>query len=183
MGDIDGDTPILVRVHDQCVTGDAFSSRRCDCGEQRDQAMQTIAEAGHGVFLYMDQEGRGIGLHNKIRAYHLQDDGMDTVQANIALGLPADNRDYGIGAQILRDLGVNNLRMMTNNPQKLVGLEAYGLTIVETVGIPLEVMANEDNIHYLKTKVEKMGHLISLKDFDGVGEPSIKGKASGEGLD
>jgi len=159
MGDIDGDTPILVRVHDQCVTGDAFSSRRCDCGEQRDQALQTIAEAGHGVFLYMDQEGRGIGLHNKIRAYHLQDDGLDTVEANEALGLPVDRRDYGIGCQILVDLGVRQMRLMTNNPTKRAGLEGYGLEVVER--LPIEIKPNAHNLRYLQTKRDKMGHLLA----------------------
>lgn len=159
MGDIDGDTPILVRVHDQCVTGDAFGSRRCDCGEQRDQALQTIAEAGHGVFLYMDQEGRGIGLHNKIRAYHLQDEGLDTVEANEALGLPVDRRDYGIGCQILVDLGVRQMRLMTNNPTKRAGLEGYGLEVVER--LPIEIEPNAHNLRYLQTKRDKMGHLLA----------------------
>ena len=159
MGDIDGDTPLLVRVHDQCVTGDAFGSRRCDCGEQRDQALQTIAEAGHGVFLYMDQEGRGIGLHNKIRAYHLQDEGLDTVEANEALGLPADRRDYGIGCQILVDLGVRQMRLMTNNPTKRAGLEGYGLEVVER--LPIEIEPNAHNLRYLQTKRDKMGHLLA----------------------
>jgi 3,4-dihydroxy 2-butanone 4-phosphate synthase/GTP cyclohydrolase II len=159
MGDINGDKPILVRVHDQCVTGDAFGSRRCDCGEQRDQAMQTIAEAGHGVFLYMDQEGRGIGLHNKIRAYHLQDEGLDTVEANLALGLPADRRDYGIGCQILVELGVRQMRLMTNNPAKRAGLEGYGLEVVER--LPIEIEPNAHNLRYLQTKRDKMGHLLA----------------------
>jgi 3,4-dihydroxy 2-butanone 4-phosphate synthase/GTP cyclohydrolase II len=159
MGDINGDKPILVRVHDQCVTGDAFGSRRCDCGEQRDQAMQTIAEAGHGVFLYMDQEGRGIGLHNKIRAYHLQDEGLDTVEANLALGLPADRRDYGIGCQILVELGVRQMRLMTNNPAKRAGLEGYGLEVVDR--LPIEIEPNAHNLRYLQTKRDKMGHLLA----------------------
>jgi 3,4-dihydroxy 2-butanone 4-phosphate synthase/GTP cyclohydrolase II len=159
MGDVDSDTPILVRVHDQCVTGDAFGSRRCDCGEQRDRALQTIAEAGHGVFLYMDQEGRGIGLHNKIRAYHLQDEGMDTVEANEALGLPVDRRDYGIGCQILVDLGVRQMRLMTNNPTKRAGLEGYGLEVVER--LPIEIEPNAHNLRYLQTKRDKMGHLLA----------------------
>ena len=158
MGDIDADTPTLVRVHDQCVTGDAFGSRRCDCGEQRDFALRTIAEAGHGVFLYMDQEGRGIGLHNKIRAYRLQDEGLDTVEANEALGLPVDRRDYGIGCQILVDLGVRRMRLMTNSPAKRAGLEGYGLEVVERV--PIEVAPNAHNLRYLQTKRDKMGHLL-----------------------
>ena len=158
MGEVEADTPVLVRVHDQCVTGDAFGSQRCDCGEQLDFAMQTIANAGHGVFLYMDQEGRGIGLHNKIRAYRLQDEGLDTVEANEALGLPADRRDYGIGCQILVDLGVGRMRLMTNNPQKRAGLEGYGLVVEERV--PIEVEPNAHNLHYLTTKRDKMGHLL-----------------------
>ncbi|MCY4638868.1 MAG: bifunctional 3,4-dihydroxy-2-butanone-4-phosphate synthase/GTP cyclohydrolase II [Chloroflexi bacterium] len=158
MGEIEADTPVLVRVHDQCVTGDAFGSQRCDCGEQLDFAMQTIASAGHGVFLYMDQEGRGIGLHNKIRAYRLQDEGLDTVEANEALGLPVDRRDYGIGCQILVDLGIRRMRLMTNNPQKRAGLEGYGLVVEERV--PIEVEPNAHNLHYLRTKRDKMGHLL-----------------------
>ncbi len=159
MGEIAADTPILVRVHDQCVTGDAFGSQRCDCGEQLEFAMRTIAEAGHGVFLYMDQEGRGIGLHNKIRAYRLQDEGLDTVQANEALGLPVDRRDYGIGCQILVDLGVRRMRLMTNNPQKRAGLEGYGLVVEQRV--PIEIEPNAHNLHYLRTKRDKMGHLLA----------------------
>ncbi len=159
MGEIAADTPILVRVHDQCVTGDAFGSQRCDCGEQLEFAMRTIAEAGHGVFLYMDQEGRGIGLHNKIRAYRLQDEGLDTVEANEALGLPIDRRDYGIGCQILVDLGVRRMRLMTNNPQKRAGLEGYGLVVEQRV--PIEIEPNAHNLHYLRTKRDKMGHLLA----------------------
>ena len=169
-GDVAGEEPILVRVHDRCVTGDVFGSMRCDCGEQLDAAMKRIAEEGRGVIVYMDQEGRGIGLHNKLRAYHLQDQGMDTVEANLALGLPAENREYGIGAQILVDLGVHQLRLMTNNPLKIrdidtfgalrgAGLDGYGLAVVERV--PLEVPANAHNIRYLETKRDKMGHLLS----------------------
>jgi len=158
MGEIDGDMPTLVRVHDQCVTGDAFGSQRCDCGEQLDYSLQLIAEAGQGVFLYMDQEGRGIGLHNKIRAYKLQDEGMDTVEANEALGLPADRREYGIGCQILVDLGVRSMRLMTNNPMKRAGLEGYGLEVAERV--PIEIPPNVHNLRYLQTKRDKMGHML-----------------------
>ena len=162
MGDVDDGEPVLVRVHDQCVTGDVFGSRRCDCGEQLDRAMALIAEEGRGVILYMDQEGRGIGLHNKIRAYHLQDRGLDTVEANEALGLPADRRDYGIGMQILHDIGVRRMRLLTNNPTKRAGLEAYGLEIIERV--PLEIEPNAHNLRYLQTKRDKMGHMISAQD-------------------
>jgi len=161
-GDVRQADAIIVRVHSECLTGDTFHSRRCDCGEQLEWAMSRIAQEGVGVLLYLRQEGRGIGLINKIRAYHLQDDGLDTVEANLALGLPADKRDYGIGAQILRDLGVRNIRLITNNPQKLVGLEGYGLKIVERIGVPLDVMLDSQNIKYLTTKVEKMEHLIDL---------------------
>lgn len=164
MGDVTDGEPVLVRVHDACVTGDVFGSRRCDCGEQLERAMALIARAGRGVILYMDQEGRGIGLHNKIRAYHLQDRGLDTVEANEALGLPADRRDYGIGMQILHDIGVRRMRLLTNNPAKRAGLEAYGLEIVER--IPLEVEPNAHNLRYLQTKRDKMGHLIAARDTD-----------------
>jgi 3,4-dihydroxy 2-butanone 4-phosphate synthase/GTP cyclohydrolase II len=159
MGDLSTDEPALVRVHDQCVTGDVFGSLRCDCGEQLAQAMQRVAEAGRGAIVYMDQEGRGIGLHNKIRAYNLQDAGLDTVEANVALGLPIDGREYGIGMQILLDLGVRKLRLMTNNPTKRSGLEGFGLEVVERV--PLEVTPNPHNVRYLRTKREKMGHLLA----------------------
>jgi 3,4-dihydroxy 2-butanone 4-phosphate synthase/GTP cyclohydrolase II len=158
MGDIADGEPVLTRVHDQCVTGDVFGSLRCDCGEQAELALQRIAEEGRGLFLYMRQEGRGIGLHNKIRAYALQDQGMDTVEANEALGFPADKRDYGIGMQILVDLGVEQLRLMTNNPAKRAGLEGYGLEVVERV--PTYVKPNPHNVRYLMTKVEKMGHML-----------------------
>ncbi|MDA0815339.1 MAG: bifunctional 3,4-dihydroxy-2-butanone-4-phosphate synthase/GTP cyclohydrolase II [Chloroflexi bacterium] len=169
MGDVTTRTPVLVRVHDQCVTGDVFGSLRCDCGEQLQAAMGRIAEEGRGVVLYMDQEGRGIGLHNKLRAYKLQEQGLDTVEANIALGLPAENRDYGIGAQILVDLGIRDMRLMTNNPIKIqeldefgelrgAGLDGYGLRVVER--IPLEVTANAHNIRYLTAKRDKMGHYL-----------------------
>ena len=164
MGEITTGEPVLARVHDQCITGDVFGSLRCDCGEQLEVAMQRVADAGRGVILYMDQEGRGIGLHNKIRAYHLQDGGMDTVEANEALGLPADGREYGIGMQILLDLGVRKLRLMTNNPAKRSGLEGFGLEIVER--IPIEVEPNPHNLRYLQTKREKMGHLLGAQGLD-----------------
>ncbi len=157
-GDISGDAPILVRVHSQCVTGDVFGSQRCDCGEQLQFAMKMIAEAGKGAIVYMRQEGRGIGLHNKIKAYNLQDGGMDTVEANVALGFPADRRDYGIGMQILLDLGLTKLRLLTNNPKKHAGLEGFGLEIVERV--PVIAAPNEHNVRYLETKRTKMGHLL-----------------------
>lgn len=166
-GPIDPEKPILVRVHDQCVTGDVFDSLRCDCGEQKDRALKMIAEQG-GVFLYMRQEGRGIGLHNKLRAYELQDQGMDTVEANIALGFPADRRDYGIGMQILRDIGVRKMRLITNNPAKRAGLEAYGLEVVER--IPIETEPNPFNIRYLDTKRRRMGHLLDGLESLGGGK-------------
>jgi 3,4-dihydroxy 2-butanone 4-phosphate synthase/GTP cyclohydrolase II len=156
-GPIDPEKPVLVRVHDQCVTGDVFASLRCDCGEQKDRAMKMIGEQG-GVFLYMRQEGRGIGLHNKLRTYELQDQGYDTVDANLALGFPADRRDYGIGMQILLDIGVKKLRLLTNNPAKRAGLEGYGLEVVERV--PLESIPNPHNVRYLETKRNRMGHLL-----------------------
>jgi len=165
-GDISGGSPVLVRVHSECLTGDVFGSLRCDCGDQIRLAMQKIDEEGEGVFLYMRQEGRGIGFHNKIRAYALQDQGMDTVEANIALGFPPDLRDYGIGAQILVDLGLHNIRLLTNNPRKVVGLESYGLKIIETV--PLIAPSNPYNVHYLETKQKKLGHTLDIGEvIDG----------------
>jgi 3,4-dihydroxy 2-butanone 4-phosphate synthase/GTP cyclohydrolase II len=158
MGDIKPDEPTLVRVHSQCTTGDIFGSLRCDCGPQMDMALEAIAKEGKGVFLYMRQEGRGIGLHNKIRAYALQDSGMDTVEANVELGFAPDLRWYGIGAQILADLGVKKLKLLTNNPKKVVGLEAYGLELVDRV--PIVVPPNPENQQYLETKRLKMGHLL-----------------------
>jgi 3,4-dihydroxy 2-butanone 4-phosphate synthase/GTP cyclohydrolase II len=160
MGDISGDEPVLVRVHSECLTGDAFGSLRCDCGEQLDMAMKAIAKEGRGVLLYLRQEGRGIGLHNKIRAYELQDKGLDTVEANVKLGFAPDLRDYGIGAQILTDLGLHTIRMLTNNPKKLIGLEGYGLKVAET--LPIICEPNQYNIHYLETKETKMGHTLGI---------------------
>ncbi|MDQ3023640.1 MAG: bifunctional 3,4-dihydroxy-2-butanone-4-phosphate synthase/GTP cyclohydrolase II [bacterium] len=161
-GEIDPNEPVLVRIHSECLTGDALGSTRCDCGQQLSWAMQAIAAEGRGILLYLRQEGRGIGLINKVRAYRLQDQGMDTVEANLALGLPADNRDYSIGAQILRDLGARRLRLITNNPQKLAGMEAFGLEVTERVPVPLDVMYHARNAQYLSTKVERMGHLIDF---------------------
>ncbi|MBG92628.1 MAG: bifunctional 3,4-dihydroxy-2-butanone-4-phosphate synthase/GTP cyclohydrolase II [Chloroflexi bacterium] len=170
-GDINPEEPTLVRVHDKCLTGDVFGSLRCDCGEQLQAALRMIADEGSGVVVYMDQEGRGIGLHNKLRAYNLQDDGLDTVEANEALGLPAESRDYGIGAQILVDLGVRKMRLMTNNPIKIqelntmgvlrgAGLDGFGLQVTER--IPIEIEPNEHNVRYLTAKRDKMGHMFEM---------------------
>jgi len=164
-GDIRAKDEVLVRVHSECLTGDTFHSTRCDCGNQLDWALKRIAEEGSGILLYLRQEGRGIGLLNKIRAYHLQDEGMDTVEANKALGLPVDMRDYGVGAQILRDLGARKLRVMTNNPLKMIGLEAYGLEITERIPIPTQGAQSPMGHKYLRTKAQKMGHLLDIEDL------------------
>ncbi len=160
-GDVSTSDPVLVRVHSQCISGDVFGSLRCDCGEQAQLALQRIAEEGRGVFVYMRQEGRGIGFHNKVRAYQIQEtEGLDTVEANEALGFPADRRDYGIGMQILMDLGLRKIRLLTNNPAKRAGLEGYGLAVVERV--PLMTVPNRHNKRYLETKRDKLGHIMDI---------------------
>jgi 3,4-dihydroxy 2-butanone 4-phosphate synthase/GTP cyclohydrolase II len=168
MGEVRPGEPTLVRVHSECLTGDALGSLRCDCGGQLDRALARIAEEGRGVLLYIRQEGRGIGLANKLRAYELQDQGFDTVEANLQLGFKPDLRDYGVGAQILVDLGISKLRLMTNNPRKIVGLEGYGLEVVERV--PLVIPPTATSLGYLTTKREKLGHLIQP------GSPRRKGR-------
>ncbi|MBW2056885.1 MAG: bifunctional 3,4-dihydroxy-2-butanone-4-phosphate synthase/GTP cyclohydrolase II [Deltaproteobacteria bacterium] len=163
-GEIRPDDEILVRVHSECLTGDVFGSKRCDCGDQLHAAMAMVEKEGKGVIVYMRQEGRGIGLVNKLRAYCIQDEGCDTVEANHRLGFKADLRDYGLGAQILVDLGLRKIRLMTNNPKKIIGLEGYGIEVVERV--PLEIESRAENIGYLRTKKRKMGHLLSLKSLE-----------------
>src|SRR5687767_9414727 len=158
-GDLGNGEEVLTRLHSSCVTGDIFHSARCDCGPQLQAAMQRVSQEGRGIILYLSQEGRGIGLANKIKAYALQDQGLDTVEANEKLGFKPDQRDYGIGAQILGDLGVRSMRLLTNNPRKFVGLEGYGLSISDT--LPIEIPASEHSREYLKTKKEKLGHKLS----------------------
>ena len=164
IGDLSSEEPVLARVHSECLTGDVFGSLRCDCGEQVTLALQHISEEGRGVLIYMRQEGRGIGFHNKMRAYALQDKGLDTVEANLSLGFAPDLRDYGIGAQILVDLGVHEIRLLTNNPKKVIGLEGYGLKVVETV--PIVCPPNPYNLHYLETKQKKLGHHLEIGNVD-----------------
>lgn len=163
-GNVAGEKNVIVRVHDECLTGDVFGSLRCDCGDQLSSALEIIDREERGVFLYMRQEGRGIGIGKKLQAYHIQDLGFDTVEANCRLGLPPDLRDYGIGAQILVDLGLSTIRLLTNNPRKIVGLEGYNLSVTER--IPITVQPNPENIQYLKAKKERMGHLLDLKETE-----------------
>ncbi len=163
-GEFQPDEPVLVRVHSSCVTGDIFGSKRCDCGQQLEKALQNIEKEGKGALIYMNQEGRGIGLFNKMKAYKLQEQGFDTVEANIELGFEGDERDYGVGAQIIRELGIRKMRLMTNNPIKRIGLEGHGLEIVET--IPLEIEPNEHNSFYMRTKKEKMGHDLDFFQYN-----------------
>jgi 3,4-dihydroxy 2-butanone 4-phosphate synthase/GTP cyclohydrolase II len=167
-GRVSGKKDVLVRVHSECLTGDVFGSLRCDCGEQLIRALERIEFCGQGVLLYMRQEGRGIGLKDKLKAYELQEKGLDTVEANAALGYAADLRDYGIGAQILADLGLSTIRLITNNPKKVVGLEGYGLKI--TARVPLEIKPNEHNKKYLSTKSRKLGHIIKEAKEHGKGD-------------
>jgi 3,4-dihydroxy 2-butanone 4-phosphate synthase/GTP cyclohydrolase II len=176
-GEVAGKENVLVRVHSECLTGDVFGSLRCDCGEQLAAAMDIIEREGSGVLLYMAQEGRGIGLLNKLRAYKLQEEGRDTVEANVELGFAPDLRDYGIGAQILSDLGLSTIRLMTNNPRKLVGLEGYGLTVVER--IPVEVSPHDENLAYLQTKADKMGHILHHQGLR-LEEIHVKGETNDE---
>ncbi len=183
VGDVSPDVPTLVRVHSECLTGDVFGSLRCDCGEQAALALEAIGREGRGVFLYMRQEGRGIGIHNKLKAYHVQDDlGLDTVDANVHLGFAPDVRHFGIGAQILSDLGVGKMRLLTNNPRKVVGLDAFGLDIVERV--PIQARVNSENIRYLQTKRDRLGHLLDVTgSASGAPEPDEKTDASDRAAD
>jgi 3,4-dihydroxy 2-butanone 4-phosphate synthase/GTP cyclohydrolase II len=167
-GDVRGQADVLVRVHSECLTGDAFGSLRCDCGAQLEDALQRIEEEGRGVLLYLAQEGRGIGLLNKLKAYKLQEQGLDTVEANLRLGFPVDLRDYGIGAQILADLGLSSLRLLTNNPKKIIGLEGYGLRVTDQ--IPIEHPAGEHNHQYLRTKADRLGHTLQRAHLELVAE-------------
>ncbi|HVN61794.1 MAG TPA: bifunctional 3,4-dihydroxy-2-butanone-4-phosphate synthase/GTP cyclohydrolase II [Gaiellaceae bacterium] len=169
-GEVDGAEDVLVRVHSECLTGDVFHSQRCDCGEQLDRALRRIAAEPQGVLLYLAQEGRGVGLLNKLKAYELQEQGLDTVEANLELGLPADARDYGIGNQILADLGLTTIRILTNNPKKIIGIEGFGLRVVEQV--PIEVAAGDENRAYLEAKRDKLGHMLRLHHQDLRFDPS-----------